>query len=271
MKSKRHLTGLTENTAQGLRLMGEHGLSLWLDLGSCRVLFVAGQTDIVCNLASAEAIVLSHGHHDHTGGLNTVLRDAGGGRVFAHPEALSGKYARNSDGTGRYIGVTVETRKALREVAETILTESPTEIAGGLAVTGPIPRLTDFEDSGGPFFTDEACRQPDNLVDDQAAFLETSAGTVVILGCAHSGIVNTLHYVKQLVPDRPIHTVIGGTHLVTAGEARMAKTVEELREFDIRRLLPLHCTSFPAAARLWKEFPDSVSICPVGTTLELDC
>jgi len=275
------ITVLVEHTAQGHSLLAEHGLSFWVEIGPRRILFDAGQTDIVSHnarmldidLSSMDAMVLSHGHYDHTGGLAAIARSKTGRErgviAYAHPRAMEEKYARNADGTGRYIGMAADSRNALHTPFELRKTEAPIEIGEGLTVTGPIPRVTDFEDTGGPFFKDPECRHPDDLADDQAAFLETSAGTIVILGCAHAGIVNTLSYVTQLVPDRPIHTVIGGTHLVSADEKRMNKTVEALRAIDIQRLFPLHCTGFQAAARLWKEFPDRVRACPVGTKVEL--
>jgi 7,8-dihydropterin-6-yl-methyl-4-(beta-D-ribofuranosyl)aminobenzene 5'-phosphate synthase len=275
------LTVLVENTAQGHGLLAEHGLAFWIEVGPRRILFDAGQTDIISHnarrrdvdLSSMDAVVLSHGHYDHMGGLAGIPRSKTwrkkGVAVYAHPQALADKYARNVDGTGRYIGMTGKSKKALIESFELRSTAAPTEVAEGFMVTGPIPRVTDFEDTGGPFFKDAECCQPDDLIDDQAAFLETSAGTVVILGCAHAGIVNTLRYVAHLTSNRSIHAVIGGTHLVTASETRMDKTVEALRAFDIQRLFPLHCTGFQAAARLWKEFPDRVRACPVGTRVRL--
>jgi len=275
------VTVLVENSAQGHGLLAEHGLAFWIEIGPRRILFDAGQTDIVSHnaalldidLSSMDAMVLSHGHYDHTGGLPAIARSntrrEQGVVAYAHPRAMEDKYARNADGTGRYIGMAADSKTALHTSFGLRKTEAPIEVDEGLMVTGPIPRVTDFEDTGGPFFTDAECLQPDDLTDDQAAFLETSAGTVVILGCAHAGIVNTLRYIAQLTPNRPIHTVMGGTHLVTANERRMTKTVEALRAIDIQRLFPLHCTGFQAAARLWKEFPDRVRACPVGTKVEL--
>ncbi|MFW5894223.1 MAG: MBL fold metallo-hydrolase [Verrucomicrobiota bacterium] len=245
-------------------------------------MFDAGQTHVFMHnakllgidLTAMDAMILSHGHYDHTGGLAGLPRSRDWqGKVdvpaYAHPLALESKYARNPDGTGRYIGMAPESGRTLDECFEMQNTEAPAEVGEGLMVTGQVPRVTDFEDPGGPFYTDPECRQPDDLLDDQAAFFETSAGTVVILGCAHAGIVNTLRYIMQLVPNRPIHTVIGGTHLVNANETRMSNTVEVLREIGVQRLFPLHCTGFQAAARLWNELPERVQASPVGTRIEL--
>lgn len=271
------ITVLVENTAQRRGVYGEHGLSFWLETGGRRILFDAGQSEILFHnaqtlgitLPSLDALVLSHGHYDHTGGVDRVLRNAEGTSVFMHPDALTENYARNQDGTGRYAGISEQNRRGIAENAETVEAVKPVEIAEGFSLTGPIPRLTDFEDTGGPFYKDAECTEEDTMQDDQAAFVDTAEGVAVILGCAHAGVINTLLYVKELLPKRPIYTVIGGMHLVNAGASRMAKTVETLRELNVKYLFPLHCTGFHATARLWKEFPDQVASAPVGSRLEL--
>ena len=271
------ITVLVENTAGGRGLLGEHGLSFWIELNGKRFLFDTGQGHVLLNNARRlgigldhfDAIALSHGHYDHTGGLGEVLRSSRATTVYAHPAAFEAKYARNPDGSARDVGMPGLDEEMIRDMAELVLVEEPVKLCRGLHLTGPVPRTTDFEDTGGAFFKDRACVEPDPLVDDQAAFIETQASTVVILGCAHAGVINTLRHVQSLTGNRPVHTVIGGMHLLHASPERMDKTVDELRRLDVQRLLPCHCTGMAAVARLWQEFPGRCAACPVGTILEV--
>jgi len=271
------ITVVVENTAGGRGLLGEHGLSFWIELSGKHVLFDTGQGHVLLSNARRlgirfdhiDAVALSHGHYDHTGGLGDVLRNSRATTVYAHPAAFEAKYARNADGIARDVGMPGLDEEMIRDMAELVLVEGPTEVCSGLYLTGPVPRTTDFEDTGGDFFKDQTCKEPDQLVDDQAAFIETQVGTVVVLGCAHAGVINTLRHVQALTDNGPIHTLIGGMHLVHAGTERMDKTVAELRRLDVKRLLPCHCTGMAAIARLWQEFPGRCDACHVGTVVEV--
>ncbi|MBT3289286.1 MAG: MBL fold metallo-hydrolase [Victivallales bacterium] len=275
--AERTITVLVEDTANCRGLLAEPGLAFWIELGGKRVLFDTGQgvalgsnaAQLGIRLEQADAIVLSHGHHDHTGGLGEAVAAAPSVPVYAHPAAYLQKYARNPDGTAREIGMLNRDRDGVHAQGALVWVDGPTEVCEGLMLTGPVPRTTDFEDTGGAFFRDQACTEPDDLVDDQAAFIEGANGTHVILGCAHAGIINALQYVRTLTGSRPIHTVVGGMHLLHASPVRVGRTVDELRRLGVSRLVPCHCTGLAATVRLWSEFPDACASCPVGTVLDL--
>jgi len=272
------ITVLAENTAGKCGLLAEHGLSFLIETGRSKVLFDTGQglalrhnaEQLKVDLKTITAVVLSHGHYDHTGGLTFALNGMNCPRLYVHPEAFSLKYTRDPDGSAREVGMTAGNKITAGELAEIVFVEEKTMIAPGLFLTGPIPRTTRFEDTGGAFFKDPECRIPDDLPDDQALFAETKNGTAVILGCAHSGVVNTLRYIQTLTDNRPIHTVIGGMHLLHASPERMDQTVAELRRLNILRLIPCHCTGFAATVRLWNEFPRKCETCPSGTVIQIE-
>ena len=99
----------------------------------------------------------------------------------------------------------------------------------------------------------------DTFADDQALFITHPEGLIVVGGCAHAGMINTLEYARQLLGVKKIKAWIGGTHLMTAGEERMRRTVEMLKGYDIDSIVVSHCTGFLAAAKLYGELDSRVS------------
>ena len=136
------------------------------------------------------------------------------------------------------------------------MSEGWTEVAPRIFVTGQIPRKNDFEDTGDPFFLDEALERPDPLLDDQALVLETDRGLAVILGCGHAGVANTLDHVAEHTGERRFHLVLGGLHLRHASSERIHLTVDALRRHRVERVAPAHCTGLVATAELMRVWGD---------------
>lgn len=270
---------LIENTASGPGLSAEHGLSFWIEYGDKRILFDTGQSDLLIqnaqtlgiNLGRIDAIVLSHGHYDHTGGLAAALDIGPGAIIFLHPAALKPKFARQ-DTNVRSIGMS----DLIKEIVHTqvnkgkvFLTEEPTEVSTGLYVTGRIPRVTDFEDINSSFFVDKYCRDVDALPDDQAIFFESPKGLVILLGCAHSGVANTMHYIAKLSGQKQIYAVLGGIHLLNAGKGRIEQTINFFRRYNVQKIGTAHCTGENAKKQFQRAFPDRCFVCSAGTQVNL--
>ena len=273
------ITVLADNSVYGRGLLAEHGLAFWIELEGRRLLFDTGQGLALLHNAQhlgvplelAEAVVLSHGHYDHAGGVAAVLQAAPQARIYAHPAAFEPKYGRSGDGTVHDLGMPSACVNAVRERSGAITeTVRPTELLPGLFATGEVPRRTAYEDTGGPFFADPECQRADPLADDQALFFNSRGGTVVLLGCAHAGVVNTLRYVHDLTNGSRIHAVLGGMHLVSASRERMDRTIEDLRRLDVERLGPMHCTGVSATAGLWSAFPGTCLSCAAGAQLDFE-
>jgi 7,8-dihydropterin-6-yl-methyl-4-(beta-D-ribofuranosyl)aminobenzene 5'-phosphate synthase len=274
MKPEIQITVLVENTSSSPGLSAEHGLSFWIEYADKRIVFDTGQSEMMIenantlgiDLAAADAIILSHGHYDHTGGLTALLEIAADAEIYLHRAAVEPKYSF-SKSPARYIGMpdsainTINTRKV-------IWTRSVTQIFPGVTVTGQIPRINDFEDVGGAFFIGAACNKPDELLDDQSLFIESKNGLVVILGCAHSGVVNILDHIADTTKIKKFYAVIGGMHLVNASADRIEHTIETFRRYNVQRIGLAHCTGNKAVDKCMNVFPDRCFTCPVGKVLK---
>ncbi|ARN57062.1 MBL fold metallo-hydrolase [Sedimentisphaera salicampi] len=260
-------------------LGSEHGLSMFLEAGGSKVLFDAGKTELLADnaeklgvdLSSPDYIVLSHGHYDHTGGLAYALSKAKNAKLYCHEGLLKERYSLKSFGA-RSVGAQKEAREAIENLPSErkIWYEQPLTIPGGFNITGTVPRITAFEDTGGNYYLDREGRYLDELEDDISLWVETPRGLVIVLGCCHSGIVNTIRRIQDISEKNKIDTVVGGMHLIHADEERLRGTVEDLRQMDIKRILPCHCTGDYAAEYLKNNLNCEVQKAYAGMKLEIE-
>ncbi len=270
------ITCVTENTAlPSSPFWGEHGLSFWIETDQGTVLFDTGQTPTILlhnlllmgkSLDDLDALVLSHAHNDHTGGLPTVLAQHPGLPLYANPDVGRPRYSRKDD-RYRYIGLPLP-MEALAQLADVRLCDEPEEVLPGVWTTGEIRARPEPQGSGPSLVVpaDDGW-QPDAYLDDLSMVLETKAGLVLLCGCCHAGLLNTLAHVTRTFKRQPM-TVIGGTHLVSAEGDALQHVIETLRAaYQPMDLYPNHCTGQRAFVALASAFGDRVQPCSVGTTL----
>jgi 7,8-dihydropterin-6-yl-methyl-4-(beta-D-ribofuranosyl)aminobenzene 5'-phosphate synthase len=260
-------------------LMGEHGFSAYIEKDGKKILFDTGQGMTLANnanimqisLSQIEKLILSHGHYDHTGGLPAVLYPPRGLEIIAHPDIFTEKYFGIDTPAGKnhvYIGIRFRQQfleGALR--ANLNFKKEFHEICPGIFYSGEIPKKNDFEKpdqnlkvkQDGKILTDP-------LLDDISLLIETDKGPVILLGCAHSGVVNIMNHFSEKSGHKKFHAVIGGTHLgfmKVPGDA-LKKSMDAFDDYKVDLIAVSHCTGQEAAAICYNRFKQRFAFANVG-------
>jgi len=277
-----------DNTAAIPMVMAEWGLSIYIDTGDRKILFDtgAGNSDVLIhnmqvlniNPLEIDTLVLSHGHQDHTGGLRSFFRKIHDLKpdkeieVICHPAAVEPQYVKNIGSFG--CPYTVEELE--RYGARFRYITKPYSITDEIIVSGEVDMTNDFEDTGDAFFREYGSKwaqgeviedngvlnfkdlgktyvQDNSVIDDMAIYIKTNMGLIVILGCAHRGVINTIHHSMDTTQTKDVFLVIGGTHTAGVSEYRMKSTVDEFKSIKVNHIGVSHCTGQIAGSKLSKE------------------
>jgi 7,8-dihydropterin-6-yl-methyl-4-(beta-D-ribofuranosyl)aminobenzene 5'-phosphate synthase len=272
--------------AAGSSLHAEHGLSYFVrvstEAATSTFMFDYGVDGrgVLNNLrllgievGAVSAFGLSHGHFDHWAALPEVLKEHGpagsaGTPFYVGEEAFARRYAVPASG-GEPMDLGMLDRVAIEASHIRIVeVKGPTEVVPGAYFSGPIGRVTAYEQPSPVFLVERDGRlEQDDFPGEQALlFLVKDKGLVVLSGCAHSGIVNAVRHARSMTGVERVHAVIGGFHLVNASSDKIEATVADMRLMAPDYIVPTHCTGFEAMLRFREEMKDRFLLNTAGTT-----
>ncbi len=274
------ITILSENSTEiPFGVLSEHGFAAFVETEQGNFLFDTGQGRVLLNnstllgkdLRSIKFLVLSHGHYDHTLGIPEVLQITGGLDVYAHPDIFLERYWLHKNGERQSIGLPY--RKAYLESlgARFQFRSEFIEILDHVFLTGEIPRKTNFEkpDQEMVIMNAGGLWVQDPIMDDLSLIIETPRGLVILLGCAHAGMINIIEYAKNKTGCEKIYAVIGGTHLKFSLPEQEKRSIELLHTYGIEKIGLSHCTGLKAGASLFCTMREKVFFATAGSVLEV--
>lgn len=239
--------------------LAEHGLSMLIEKDEKKILMDCGQTAAVLNnlhllgyhASDLDAVVISHGHYDHTGGLCHILQEARKAiPVYIHPAAFKPRFSLAGNAES-FIGIPNSREQLAALGADWRFATEPVKAAADFWVSGAIPRVTPYWQGDTKLVTKQGPQATqDRIEDDLAAFCVRDDKLIVISGCAHSGMINIIRYGLTVTSTRKLAGWVGGTHLGPASRDEQEKTLNDLLAFEPEFVAANHCTALPMMTRL---------------------
>ncbi|MEO8680521.1 MAG: MBL fold metallo-hydrolase [Vicinamibacterales bacterium] len=235
-------------------LLETNGRRLLIDTGARAETVLKNAAELGVDLSTVNELVLTHNHSDHTGGLLVLRREM----MKKNPQALSvvhvpkGIFLSRLGPNGQEGNGLLPIKSEYERLGGRFIEHAePFELSKGVWLLGPVPRVNPERNfSAGGTLQTPAGPLEDNVPEDTAVAVNATGGLVVISGCGHAGIINTLQYARKTVADVPIEAAIGGFHLFGATDAQLEWTAAKLRALGVRQILGAHCTGIEALFRL---------------------
>jgi len=246
----------------------DNEVTIMMDTGPSPDVLLHNVDTMGINLQNVDVIALSHGHYDHTGGLIEALKQMKKRvPVIAHPTVFGPKLTIMPH--LRLIGAPFRSSEVESAGGVPLLATDPVKIADGITTTGEVPRTTAFETVRGFWTIHNRKFVEDKMLDDQSLVIDVeNKGLVVVSGCAHSGIINTIKYAQKITENSMVYAVLGGFHLWNAENKRIQATVDELKKLDLKFVGPCHCTGKKAIKKIAEAFGDRCQPLHTGDIIE---
>ena len=261
-------------------LKAEHGFCMFIETPENRIIFDTGQSSLLVenslkmgiDLGETTMVVISHGHYDHTGGLLSLLEYIGKDiEVYAHPGIFDRKYSGRDKEKIKYIGIPEEKALYQKLGAKFVFVDKPFQIEKNIFISGQIPRLSGFEDVGGAFVRkigDNFVK--DDILDDISFIINTGGGNILITGCSHSGLLNTIDNAQNITGLNEFKLICGGFHLANKGNGYVMDLIKHLEEKEFEAIAPAHCTGTDATCLIKNNFGQKVLECSTGRVFEFN-
>ncbi|MDH4183369.1 MAG: MBL fold metallo-hydrolase [Nitrospinota bacterium] len=259
---------VTRKSGPHNNFLAEHGFSALIETEEAKVLVDTGVTGIALEhnlkllgvtVDDLDLVVFSHGHNDHTGGLHKVK-----GRIVAHPDSFHERCLSPKEGV-QYDLTSPKPNKRKHKIE---FHREPVMLAKGVMTTGEVPRIHEWEELKVFKVKKDDAYVEDKVMDDMGIVINTDKGLVVIQGCSHAGIINTVEQAKKVSGVEEVYCVIGGFHLIGPAEKKIDRTIAEFKRLNIKKVIPIHCTGFEGIKQVSLQMPEAFEYCTVGCQME---